>query len=307
MAQPQRGILPEPNESAFFVACKVRNPRKNGKHVARTAATIPALVDDVGALDPSAELVCTVSFGAEFWDIVSPGKKPAALRPFHALNVEGRSAPSTGGDLFLHLISRRTDLNMETVLRAMRRFDDRIEVTDEVHGFRYLDSRDLTGFIDGTENPSGDAERAGAALIGDEDAEFAGGSYVFAQRYVHNLRDWTELPVDEQERIIGRRKPDSEELPEDLKPATAHISRVVIEENGEELEILRHSFPYGSATEAGLFFIAYTKDLSIPERMLARMLGAGDDHLHDHLMHHTQAVTGATFFAPSLELLTSLA
>ena len=180
-----------------------------------------------------------------------------------------------------------------------------IEVMDEVQGFRYLDSRDLTGFIDGTENPSG-AERAEVALIGAEEPEFAGGSYVFTQRYVHDFPKWNAIPLDEQEKTIGRRKADSAELPDAVKPPTAHISRVVIEENDEELEILRHSFPYGTTSEAGLFFIAYTKDLAIPEKMLRRMLGSSGDGRHDHLMDYTQAVSGANFFAPSLELLRAL-
>jgi putative iron-dependent peroxidase len=177
---------------------------------------------------------------------------------------------------------------------------------DEVHGFQYLDSRDLTGFIDGTENPQGKKERMEVALISSEDPAFAGGSYVFTQRYVHKLQKWAAVPRNEQEKVIGRRKPDSQELSDRVKPPTAHISRVVIEENGEELEIVRHSFPYGTVSEAGLFFIAYSKTLDTPEKMLNRMMGTTRDGLHDHLMDYTQAVSGAHFFAPSLELLKSI-
>jgi putative iron-dependent peroxidase len=81
----------------------------------------------------------------------------------------------------------------------------------------------------------------------------------------------------------------------------------VIVEDGEELEILRHSFPYGTSSEHGLFFIAYTRDLAIPTKMLRRMLGASGDGLHDRLMEFTRAVSGASFFAPSLRVLRSLA
>ena len=108
---------------------------------------------------------------------------------------------------------------------------------DEVHGFQYLDSRDLTGFIDGTENSTGVKDRSEVGLIGSEDAAFASGSYVFTQRYVHNLQKWATVTTKEQEKVVGRRKKDSEELPERVKPATSHVSRTVIEENGEELEI----------------------------------------------------------------------
>jgi putative iron-dependent peroxidase len=144
------------------------------------------------------------------------------------------------------------------------------------------------------------------ALIGKEDAAFAGGGYVFTQRYVHNLQKWANVPTKEQEKVIGRRKADSEELSERAKPPTAHISRTVIEENGEELEIVRHSFPYGTVSEKGLFFIAYCKTLDIPEKMLSRMMGTAGDRLYDHLMDYAQAVSGAHFFAPSLDVLKSL-
>jgi putative iron-dependent peroxidase len=305
MPQPQAGILPEPSQNALFLILRVREPAINGPAVAKVAAGVPALVNKVGAVDPRAKLVCTVSFGSEFWDVISPGKRPTSLRPFKAIEAEGRSAPSTGGDLLFHILCKRHDLNFELAKRIRNQLGDTVEVMDEVHGFQYLDSRDLTGFIDGTENPKG-KERAPVALIGDEDPAFAGGSYVFTQRYVHNLQKWATVQQRDQEKVIGRRKPDSKELSDRAKPSTAHISRVVIEEEGEELEIVRHSFPYGTVSEHGVFFIAYTKNLDIPEKMLSRMMGTAGDGLHDHLMDYTRAVSGATFFAPSLEVLKSL-
>lgn len=305
MSQPQAGIIPQPSQSALFLILRVRDPAANGPEVARVAAGVPMLVRKVGAMDPRANLVCTVSFGPEFWDAISPGKRPLGLRPFKAIRTEGRSAPSTGGDILFHTISKRADLNFELAMRVRSHLSEMVEVMEEIHGFRYLDSRDLTGFIDGTENPKG-KERAKVALIGSEDPAFAGGSYVFTQRYVHNLKKWTTVTEREQEKVIGRRKRDSRELSDRDKPPTAHISRVVIEEQGEELEIVRHSFPYGSVSESGLFFIAYCKSLDIPEKMLSRMMGTAGDGLHDHLMDHSQAVSGATFFAPSLTVLRSL-
>jgi putative iron-dependent peroxidase len=187
----------------------------------------------------------------------------------------------------------------------VRRLQPLATVAEEIHGFRYRDSRDLTGFIDGTENPKGKA-RAVAALIGEEDRPFAGGSYVAVQRYVHDLERWSRLGDREQEQIIGRTKRGSVELPKNKKPETAHISRVVIERDGAELQILRQSYPWGTVREAGLYFAAYTKSLDIFNLMLARMMGATGDGLHDRLMEFSRAVTGATFFVPSLETLSSL-
>jgi putative iron-dependent peroxidase len=300
--EPQPGILPEPRPHARFVLLQAHDALT----AARAAAGIPALCAKVAALDPAARLSCTVALGSELWDRISPGRRPRGLRPFPALDDGALRAPSTGGDLLLHILSKRVDLNFELASRVRARLSEAVSVTDDIAGFRYLDGRDLTGFIDGTENPKG-RERAGVALIGAEDPEFAGGSYVFTQRYVHDLGKWAGLSLTEQESAVGRRKRDSKELPDRLKPATAHISRVVIEEDGEELEILRHSFPYGDLKEAGLFFIAYTRNLDIPQRMLRRMLGLEGDGLHDRVLDFTRAVSGAHFFAPSLRRLRSLA
>jgi putative iron-dependent peroxidase len=304
VSEPQTAIIPEPSESALFLLLRMRPAPDQLPSIARTLAQTPRITETLAATDRRAKLVSAVSIGSGFWDVLSPASRPAGLRPFAPITADGRTAPATGGDLLFHVISRRHDLNFELALRLKRALGDAAVVIDEIHGFRYLDARDLTGFIDGTENPKGKA-RADVALIGAEDREFAGGSYVFTQRYVHDLGKWATVDAKQQERIIGRTKSDSKELSAKAKPPTAHISRVTIEEKGEELKIVRHSFPYGTVSEAGLFFIAYCRTLDIPERMLKRMLGAAGDGLHDRLMEFTTPVSGATFFAPSLSVLRS--
>ncbi len=307
MSMPQSAILPEAgNHASFFILDVTGKDPEATNEVARIAAGLQAQVEALGRDDPAAGLVAAVAFGADFWERLHPADKPPGLVPF--TEIRGvRTAPATGGDVLVHVHSNRHDLNYEVLRRFYEPLVAQVRVREEVHGFQYLDSRDLTGFIDGTENPKGEARR-GVALIGDESPRFAGGSHVLAQRYVHRLDHWRQLPVAVQERIIGRRKADSEELPAREKPATAHISRVVIEEDGEELEIVRHSMPYGKvAGDAGLFFLAYSRDRQIFDRMLARMYGTSGDDLHDHLMDYTEPRSGAYFFAPSLEMLRSLA
>jgi putative iron-dependent peroxidase len=306
VAEPQGGILPEPGESALFLVLKLRDPAREARAVAKGAARIPARTQKLAKLDTRVRLASVIGFGPELWDRLSPDSRPRAFRPFRSLKGEGGRAPATGGDLLVHIVARRPDVCFELALELRRDLGSAVEVLEEVQGFRYLDTRDLTGFIDGTENPKGRA-RAGAALIGSEDPSFAGGSLVFTQRYVHDLEAWRQLAVREQERVIGRRKRDSRELSSRTKPPSAHISRTVIVEDGEELEIVRHSFPYGTTSEHGLFFIAYTRDLAIPEKMLSRMMGTSGDGLHDRLMDFSRSVSGATFFAPSLRALRSLA
>ena len=126
------------------------------------------------------------------------------------------------------------------------------------------------------------------------------------KRQVHDLERWRRLDDREQEQIIGRTKRRSVELSKAKKPETAHISRVVIEQEGEELQILRQSYPWGTVREAGLYFAAYTKSLDVFDLMLARMMGTTGDGLHDRLMEFSQAVTGATFFVPSMESISAL-
>jgi len=304
MPTPQPGVLLTGGVHAYFLTFTV---------VAGAERT--ALRKAIRDIHPSAralatkvkraKLLCTLGIGSELWDRLSPARRPAGLRPFRAVNADGRVAPSTGGDLFLQLTSDRHDLNLDLAMGLVRRLQPVATMTEEIHGFRYRDSRDLTGFIDGTENPKGKA-RAAAALIGDEDRPFASGSYVAVQRYVHDLERWRGLDDREQEQIIGRTKRGSVELPKAKKPRTAHISRVVIEQDGAELQILRQSYPWGTVREAGLYFAAYTKSLDVFDVMLARMMGTTGDGLHDRLMEFSRAVTGATFFVPSLETLSSL-
>jgi putative iron-dependent peroxidase len=305
MSEPQAGIVPEPSENALFLILRVADLAENAAEVAKAASQIPRLTAKLAKSAPRARLTSVVGFGPELWGAVSPEKRPRDFQQFAAIAAAGRSAPATGGDLLVHILSRRPDLCFELAMQIRKKLGHTALVMEEVHGFRYLDSRDLTGFIDGTENPKG-KKRGAEALIGNEDPEFAGGSFAFTQRYVHDLEKWQGLPLRDQEKVIGRRKRDSLELSDRAKPPTAHIARVVIEEDGEELEIVRHSFPYGTTSECGLFFIAYTRDLEIPSKMLRRMMGTSGDGVSDRLMEFSRAVSGANFFAPSVRVLRRL-
>jgi len=302
MSTPQSAILPEAAQHALYIVINVDNKTSD---VVKQCASLPTLINNIKQQHNTDSLFASLAFGADYWDVIHPDSKPQHLKAFSQLGEGERVAPATGGDLFLHIHSDRKDMTYVLASTFLKAIKDDVAVLEEVEGFHYLDDRDLTGFIDGTENPEGD-ERAEVALI-DGEQEFKGGSYVLAQRYVHNLPKWEKVADKEQEGIIGRTKPDSIELSEDVIPETAHISRVVIEEDGEELEIVRHSLPYGKASgDAGLFFCAYSKNNSIFEKMLANMFGDIGDGLHDHLMDYTTAKSGAYFFAPSVQMLESL-
>jgi putative iron-dependent peroxidase len=191
------------------------------------------------------------------------------------------------------------DLCFELATQIMDRTSDAISIVDEVHGFRYFDDRDVIGFVDGTENPRGEAARA-AAIIGDEDPVFAGGSYVIVQKYLHNMKAWNALSIEAQERIIGRRKLSDIELSDTEKPASAHNALTVIEENGEEIKILRDNMPFGRPghSEFGTYFIGYSRTPRVTESMLQNMFVGRPPGNYDRLLDFSRAVTGTLFFVP---------
>lgn len=167
-----------------------------------------------------------------------------------------------------------------------------------------MEERDLSGFVDGTENPQGDASRREVAVIAD--GIDTGGSYVFVQRWEHNLQQPSRIGLNEQEMIIGRTKHDNEEIDGDVRPETSHLSRLDLKENGKGLKLVRQSLPWGTASgKNGLYFCAYSARLHNIEQQLLSMFGETDGN-HDGMLRFTRPVTGGYYFVPSLTTLLSL-
>ncbi|EGQ7938424.1 TPA: Dyp-type peroxidase [Vibrio vulnificus] len=297
MSLAQTAILPEAGPFALYTLLKINhNPAK----VLAQLQSLPALVEELNQSQPDAELTLSIAFSKSFWQQLDMSM-PAELIDFPVLGEGEIVAPSTDVDVLLHCHSQRHDLHFYLLRKLLSEVAEDVTVVDETYGYRYLDSRDMTMFVDGTENPKAE-KRAEVALI--PDGEFAGGSYVMVQRFEHNLPAWNRLNVSAQEKVIGRTKPDSIEL--DDVPAASHVGRVDIKEEGKGLKIVRHSLPYGSVTGAhGLLFIAYCHTLHNFKAMLESMYGVTDGKT-DQLLRFTKAVTGAYFFAPSKEMLASI-
>ena len=299
----QSGILPDSSSHARFLVLRL-----GSLSIDELKAQLLALEETRQRLNTqyvNSKLSSVVGFGLELWTKLYKEVPQGFhdLAPLSSISqAEKLIMPSTGGDLVIHIHGEQADLCFLLAQTFMNGIADKVQVLDEQTGFRYLDRRDLTGFIDGTENPFSEDDRAEAALLGE--GQFEGGSFVFSQRFVHDLQTWQRLKVDAQEHVFGRTKLESIEFPDGVKRTNSHTARVVIEDDqGEELEILRHSLPYGNGSgEQGLFFQAYTKDLSIIDRMLARMYGVGDG-ITDRMLHFVTPVSGAYFFAPSQDLL----
>ncbi|WP_428771787.1 Dyp-type peroxidase [Vibrio sp.] len=297
MQQPQGAILPEAGAFAHYTLLKVVGDAEN---VLLRLQNLTNLVEEINHNQPGANLRCSVAFSQSFYQRLA-GPTPPELIQFPTLGDGDISAPSTDVDILVHTHSGRHDINFYLLRRLLADIEQDVTVVDETAGFRYLDSRDLTDFVDGTENPK-QGQRAEVALI--PEGEFAGGSYVMLQRFVHNLPAWNRLNVAAQEKVIGRTKPDSIEL--DDVPAQSHVGRVDIKQQGKGLKIVRHSLPYGSVSgDHGLLFIAYCNTLNNFTAMLDSMYGVTDGKT-DQLLRFTRAVTGAYFFAPSQQMLESL-
>jgi putative iron-dependent peroxidase len=302
VAEPQ-AILTPLTEAAIFLVATVD---AGGEDVVRgVLADASGLRRSVGFRIPEGELTCVAGVGAAAWERLFGAARPVELHPFPGFVGARHTAPATAGDLLFHIRAHRLDLCFELAQRLTDRLAGHVHVVDEVHGFRSFDERDLLGFVDGTENPEGAAAEA-AVLVDDEDREFAGGSYVVVQKYLHDLDAWDALPVEEQERVIGRTKLSDLELPDDLKPANSHVAlNTVVDEGGEERQIVRFNMPFGrvGAREFGTYFIGYARSPQVTEQMLSNMFVGRPEGVYDRVLDFSTAVTGNLFFAPAADFL----
>lgn len=305
MAREQFGICAEPNLHGSYL---LFNALDNKNAFIRTALSrLPALFEEYGDQYSEANLTGVVAIGANYWDEFYPQARPALLEPFPSMNSDDRIAPSSNVDIYIEIRSDRGDVNHIVCSKVCQLLADSVELIEQIQAFRFLDGRDLTGFVDGTENPTG-MHRRDVALVKDyEDVLFSSGSYLHTQRYQHNLTLWNSLENKEQEDIYGRTKLDNIEYESEKKPLTAHTKRTNLkDEQGKTIEILRQSMPYGDMKCQGLFFVSYCHSPKPFALMLESMIH-GDAHGNvDHLLKYTQAETGAAFFAPSLTFLTEL-
>ena len=305
-------INPQPvaaplTRSAIFLVVTI-NPGSDRRSTVRSfCADLPGLFRAVEFRNLEAGLTCVMGIGSEAWDRVFGEPRPAELHPFQEIRAGSRHAVSSPGDLLFHIRAKRMDLCFELATRIMESLGSAVSAVDEVHGFRYFDDRDLLGFVDGTENPRGAAVTE-AAIIGDEDPAFAGGSYVIVQKYLHDMDGWNALSTEAQERIIGRTKLADIELDDSVKPTSAHNALTTITENGKEFKILRDNMPFGSASTAefGTYFIGYCRTPRVIEQMIENMFVGRPPGNYDRLLDYSRAVTGTLFFVPSASFLESV-
>ena len=296
MTQPQAGIFQEGSRHFYFLEYQLNLALP-------TTQISQALAKLINQPHPGVHLV--VAFGPTAWKTLQPNWQPEELVEFTTLSgPEGHEAPSTQGDLLIWLHGEHQDAVFDQVLAAQQYLGELGINQLDLAGFTYHDSRDLIGFVDGTANPKAD-QRHQAAII-PEGKPGAGGAYVLSQKWVHNLTDFNALPINMQEKVVGRTKKDDIELTGDAMPEDSHVSRTDAKVGDRPLKIYRRSAPYGNAHQQGLYFLAFACEMDRFHVQLERMYGLSEDGIYDKLMDFSKAVTGSYWFAPATEDLQQL-
>lgn len=235
-------------------------------------------------------------FRPELWSSVAPDDAPAARGFDEDLRgVEGFTMPATQRDAVLWLSGSAYDVVFDVARMAIRSLSELAALAEETSSWPYQHDRDLTGFIDGTENPT--LIEAPEFVLVPDGAPGAGGTILLLQKWVHDAAAWEALPDEEQELVMGRRKLDSVEL--DDKPNDSHVASTDQDRIGK---IFRRNMPYGTVTDHGTMFVGFCSEQRPLADMLESMAGL-DDGTRDALTRYTRPVTGAYYFVPSTESL----
>ena len=294
--------------AASFLILTVRDDATSLAKVRSVLGSTDDLIKNLTVRDITGSFTCNVGIGHRAWSLLTDKPAPRELTPFKEIKGAKHTAVSTPGDLLYHIRAGSMDLVIQFEKSLLEAFGASVVPVDDVAGFRYFDGRDLLEFVDGTANPDGLALPA-ATIVGDEDPDYAGGSYVVIQKYLHDLAAWGGLKVEAQEQIIGRTKYDNIELPDAPAPdQKSHKTLCTITDEQGEHDILRDNMPFANPGrgEYGTYFIGYSRHLWVTEKMLERMFIGDPPPLHDRILDFSKAVTGAVFFAPARSFLAGL-
>ena len=298
MTQAQKGICAEPNLHALFLTFTVVEDDPQAMRV--KLAKILELFSHFDDEYYEAMVSGIIAIGTNYWYELYPDIIPRELVPFPDIHCEDRNAPNSPGDLLIIIKADRMDICHAIGVEVIQLLTPQVDLFEEVRGFRYLDGRDLMGFVDGTQKPRG-MRKLAAALVSDDDPDFAGGSYVHIQRYRHNMHKWQLLPINKQEQIFGRTKTTNTKLAEnDIAPFSHAIRASLNSQSSGEVNMLTQNMPYGDMSTQGLYFIACARSPQPFIQMLqSRVVGDEQGH-YDKLLDYTTAETGGAFFAPSV-------
>jgi putative iron-dependent peroxidase len=302
MSINSQNVLDYPNNNTIFMVWNFKQVNGIKEAFKKLCALIINLNNSANVRFPESKASVVMGIGYEAWLLLDlPSPLPKEFEIFVPIAGIKHTAVSTKGDLHFHI---RGDVN-SFCFDAAAAITDAVsgvaESVEEIHGFKYWDSRSILGFVDGTENPHG-TDREYFGIIGDEDPCYKGGSYLFVQKYIHDLRAWKSLPVNEQEKVIGRSKPDDIEMSDEVKPSNSHSALANV---GDDLKIVRDNMPFGniSSNEMGTYFIAYASSFLTVKKMLTNMFVGSPQGNYDRILDFSTAKTGTLFFVPTFDML----
>jgi putative iron-dependent peroxidase len=293
MYTPQAGIFALGTSSHAYLEFDILDAKKR-KELASAICAIREPRTTTGGVN------LVIGFRPEFWRDIVPDDAPASVEGFNKeiQGTEGFVMPSTQHDALVWLSGSAYDVIFDMARSVVHDLRGQASLGEETSSWPYRHDRDLTGFIDGSENPT--LLDAGLAALLPEGVPGAAGSVLLLQKWKHRVAEWEALPVDQQEHIMGRTKPDSIEL--ENKPSDSHVARTDQDEFGN---IFRRNMPYGSIDDHGTMFVGFSSDQKRLSRMLESMAGLITG-TRDALTRFTQPLTGAYYFVPSVESLRRL-
>ncbi|MBO1254661.1 Dyp-type peroxidase [Alteromonas sp. 5E99-2] len=296
MSQPQKGVCAEPNLHAQYLLFNVSDD--DATEVRAKLARILDIFDHYDKEHYEAMVTGMIAVGESYWQELYPGPVPSELSAFPDVQCDDRSAPVTQCDLFIQIRTDRVDICYAIGLEVMELMRLHAELVESVSGFRYLDGRDLNGFVYGANNPRG-LKRREMAIIGDENPLFAGGSYIHVQCYKHDLRRWHSLSERQQEQVMGVTKEHNLVSPECSD--SSHVIRAATNWSDESHEnLILQGMPYGDMTTQGLFFVCCANSPRIfKSRLYSQVVGTSEGD-YDRWLDFTSAESGGAYFAPSV-------
>ena len=301
-----QNVLDYPNKNTIFLVWIFKEGAAVKEAFKNICNLISNLSNSANTRFPDAKASVVLGIGYQAWlQLKLPQPLPKELRDFTPITGTKHTAVATNGDLHFHIRGDNYSFCIDIASDITTALENVAECIEEVHGFRYWDSRSILGFVDGTENPHG-PDREYFGIIGDEDAGYKGGSYLFVQKYIHDIKAWKALPVSEQEKVIGRSKADDIEMREEIKPSNSHAALANV---GDDLKIVRDNMPFGNmaTNEMGTYFIAYASTFSTVVKMLTNMFAGVPEGNYDRILDYSKPTTGTLFFVPTFEMMKSFA
>ncbi|AQX07575.1 Dyp-type peroxidase [Elizabethkingia ursingii] len=300
MAVQSQKVTDNPNANTVFTVWTFKNTDNIKEAFQRVCALVANLNNSAAVRFPNVRVSCVMGIGYNAWKKLELQEPlPKELEVFKEVKGEKHTAVTTSGDLHFHIRADQFSICFDMATAISDVLSPVADCIEEVHGFRYWDGRSIIGFVDGTENPQG-ADRDFFAKVGEEDEEYEGGSYLFVQKYVHDMTAWNSLPVPEQEKVIGRYKASDIEMTDDVKPVNSHSA---VSNVGDDFKVVRDNMPFRTSSETGTYFIAYASTFSTVQKMLKSMFIGDPVGNYDRILDFSTAKTGSLFFVPTMDML----